>query len=448
MLKTLKSSVIAICVALTMTLTGCVSIGTDISEFEVPPKLTAAQQEITKALEKSVGENYTLKYPLSGIYRSAFVRHKLDKTSESNAVAFYTPSSGSDGPHIAILNKENTGWRVTTDIISQGNEIDSIDFGDFDGDGNEEIVVGWRSFNSTDLTLFVYSKKNGSYTIATKFGTFTKMKTLDMDGDGKKDILLFELNSDPKKAMARLISFRDGSLQTVSSTPLDSTVTSYADAYVTRLQDDKTGVLIDGYKSKDKMITELVYYEKTPNGGSLKSPFYNLKRKTVNSTLRNVTYQSTDINNDGVVDIPLAYELPSPQTNSDKKQRWLVHWSDYDTSGNLSTKLDAIMNYNQGYYLIYPEKWDGKVTVSTETDDTAWNFCKWDSENMKYDTILFTIKVFHQDIFYQQQDKSYYTVLAQDKGIIYAVHETEGISKDKYALTPDEIKQSFKLIKQ
>lgn len=448
MLKALKSSVIAICVVLTMTLSGCVSIGTDISEFEVPPKLTAEQQEITKALEKSVGENYTLKYPLSGIYRSAFVKHKLDKTSVSNAIAFYTPSSGSDGPHIAILNKESDGWKVTTDINSQGNEIDSIDFGDFDGDGNEEIVVGWRSFNSTDLTLFVYSKVNGSYTTGTKFGTFTKMMTLDMDGDGKKDILLFELNSDPKKAMARLISYHDGSLQTISSTPLDSTVTSYADAYVTRLDNNNIGVLIDGYKSKDKMVTELVYYEKTHNGGSLKSPFYNPSHKTVNSTLRYVTYQSTDIDLDGVVDIPLAYELPSPQTESDKKQRWLVHWSDYDTSGKLSTKLDAVMNYNQGYYFIYPEKWDKKVTISNETDDTTWNFCEWDSKNMKYGTILFTIAVFHQDSWDQQQNKPYYKILAQDKGMIYAVHTADGISKDEYALTLNEIKQNFKLIRQ
>jgi hypothetical protein len=442
MLLHIKTAAIGLAALLTMSMaTGCAVISTDISELEVPPKLTEEQQAIESALESSVGSTFTLKYPLGGNYRSAFILRNLGKSSTSEALAFYSPASGAEGPHIAILDKVDGSWKVTTDISNEGNEIDSIEFGDYNGDGNDEIAVGWRSFNSTDLTLVVYTKNKSSYS-SVKLGTFTEMKTLDMDNDGKEDILLFQLDSDPSKARARLISYKGGELTEIASSPLDSTVTSYAGVYVTKLDAKEKGVLIDGYKSESKMITELVYYK----NGKLISPLYNTERHTVNSTMRYVTYKCTDINNDGIMEIPMPVELPYVPNEKDTNQNWLVRWSVFNSKSGFTTKLSAVMNYTKNYYFTYPEKWGADVTVSKQSGDSIWNFCKWNKTKNSYGTVLFSIYVYNEDEWDALTNKNEYSILIQRNGTVYTVKIPTLNSKEPLALSLSDIKKNFDLL--
>lgn len=441
MLLRLKNvALVLAAVVLTATMTSCAAISTDISELEVPPKLTEEQQAIEDALESAVGSNLTLKYPLKGDYRSAFILRNINKNAASQAVAFYSPAGGTEGPHIAILSKVNNKWKMTTNIDSEGNEIDSIEFGDFNGDGNEEIAVGWRSFNSTDLTLVVYTI-NGSTYQNVKLGTFTEMETLDMDGDGNQDILLLQLDNDEVKAKARLISYKGGKLTEISSSPLDSTVTSYAGVYVTKIGSKKNGVLIDGYKSESKMITELVYY----NNGKLVSPLYDSESHTVNSTMRYVTYNCADINGDGTVEIPMPVELGYVPDEEGTNKNWLVRWSAYDINKGLKPVMSAIMNYTENYYFIYPDKWKTNVTVSKRSDD-VWDFCRWDAEKKKYGNTLFTIYVYNVDRWNSIPDKQNYEILLQRNGTVYAVKIPPSARNDPYSLSLQEIKDYFRVM--
>lgn len=421
------------------TFTSCALMPGDISELQIPPKLTAEQQAIEQALEKTAGDKLTLKYPLEGDYRSAFILRNLGN-KESSAIAFYSLSGGESGPHIAILDKVGGKWKVTDDISSEGNEINNIEFGDFNKDGNDEIAVGWRSFNSTDITLVVYTKKGSSFT-KINLGTFTEMKVLDMDSDGKKDILLLQLNSDAAKAKARLISYEGDKLTEVSNSPLDSTVTSYAGVYTVKIDNELNGVLIDGYKSDNKMITELVYY----NSGSLISPLYDNEKHTVNSTMRYVTYKCMDIDKDGVVDIPMPVELPYVANEKDTNKNWLVRWSDFDVEEGLTTKLSAIMNYAENYYFKYPDKWNANVTVSKSDDNSIWSFCKWDKTKNTYGKILFSIYAYNQDRWNNIPNKDNLQILAQKNGTVYAVKIFVQKSSDPLALSYNEILNYFNL---
>lgn len=448
MLLRIKTGVIMLVSLLTvLILSSCAFIPTDISELESPPKLTAEQQAIEKALEASVTGKLTLRYPLEGKYRGAFVPKVLDN---NEALAFY--SSDSKGPQIAVLDKMGNNWKVINNISSEGNEIDSLEFGDFNGDGHKDIAVGWRSYTSTDLTLMVYMRSGSSF-YKVPFNTFTKMVTLDMNGDGKMDILTLKLDSDVTQAKARLISYKNGRLAEVSNSPLDSTVTRYSGVYTTKLGKNKNVVLIDGYKSTNKMITEIVYYK----NGKLNSPLYSREKQTVNSTMRfDTKYKCTDINNDGITDIPMMRELPTELNKSSTNQNWLVRWSDFTGSNVLTLKVQTIMNYAQNYYLKYPAKWESidnnkiitfNVTVSSRADDdSVWNICKWDAAKKAYGKVFFTIYVKSEDDWSNITDKSNYFELAEKNGTVYLAQIPEQAADDPLALSASEIKHCFNLI--
>lgn len=445
MLSRIKAAAICLLAFATAALTsGCTVIPTDISELETPPKLTADQQAIVKALESHIGGKPNFKFPLEGDYRSAFVLKDLDHDGTTNAIAFYSASgSNAASPHIAVIDKVgNNNWQVSCDIGSEGNEIDSIEFGDFNGDGHEDMAVGWRTFNSTDLTLIVYTRKGKSFTKSI-LGTFTKMKTLDMDGNGKTDILLLKLDSNIKQAAARLISFKDGKLTAVSSSPLDSTVTSYSGIYVSKVYGGDKAVFIDGVKSENKFITEIV----SCKNGQLSSPLYDNDRHTVNSTMRFVDYKCTDIDGDGIIEVPMPVELPYLQNKSNTNKVWLVRWNAFDSSENTwIPKLSCLMNYTQGYYFKYPEKWEGHITVSRQDGDNAWVFCEWDDKNKKFGKTLFSINVYSESIWNTISAKGQVYKLAEKNGAVYAVKFEQPESESSYALTLDDINNYFNLI--
>ena len=72
-------------------LSGCYYYGTGAGtdNLLVPPKLTAKQSEIYKALEEQVGSNINLRYPKTGEYRSAFVIKNIDDEPTNEALVFY-----------------------------------------------------------------------------------------------------------------------------------------------------------------------------------------------------------------------------------------------------------------------------------------------------------------------------------------------------------------------
>jgi hypothetical protein len=429
------------CVLLAVMLTGCAIIPADISELESPPKLTNEQQAIENALESKVGDKFTLKYPLEGDYRSAFVLKDINNDGTQEAFAFYSPSNGNAGPHIAFLDKVKGKWKDISDIGSEGNEIDSIAFGDFNGDGVDEIAVGWRSFNTTDLTLMVYSLIGNSF-VKTNLGSFTEMQMLDMDGDGNPDILLIKLFSDEKVATARLISYRGGKLGVVAQAPLDSTVTSYAGVYTTKLDAHTNGVLIDGYKSTHSMVTELVYYK----DGKLISPFYSQATHTVSLTMRPMTYQCLDIENNGVFEIPMPVSLPYVPDKANDNKNWLVNWSVFDGKNGITPKLSCIMNYAENYYFIYPKKWGNQVTVNKQAGNNSWNFCEWDSNSNSYGRTLFSIYVYSDDVWNNMTNKDSLYEIVEKNGTVYSATIPQPEKADPLCISIQEIIDNFHLI--
>lgn len=431
----------AIAFFILISLAGCEFVPTDVSELMSPPKLTAEQQKIEQALEKAVGGKLSLKYPITGEYRSAFIMHDFDNDGNNEALAFYSTANGNGGTHIAVLKKIKSGWISVGDISGDGTDIDSIEFGDFTGSGSDDLAVCWRSFNSTDMTLCVYSnicrkrKKVG-------LGIINLMKKIDMDGDGRPDLLVLRLNTDESKAYARLFSYRGGVFGEVAQAPLDGTVTGYSGLYLTKIPGQTgEGVLIDGNKGDHSMVTELVYFK----DNRLITPFYNPSDGTAAITFRSQPYPSMDINNDGIVDIPIPEQLPAADKNG--KNVYLCRWSDFDGNSGLVPKLYCAMNYSENYYFEFPQKWlSENVTIRQDGSGSAWDFVEWDASKKQYGTGLFKISVMDDTAWDSMAAKLGLYKLAEKNGFVYSLEIKAQNTADPLVLSIDEIKKAFFLL--
>lgn len=428
-------------------LSGCTVVSTDATALISPPKLTKQQQAIEQALTNSLGgTSYTLEHPHNGAYRSSFVLHSFDHGATESVLAFYTPTKDKTGTHVMVLHQTKGQWKETCDISGDGNEIDQILFGNFNGKGNEELAIGWTSFTSTDMTLGIYAFQNGKYQKIYR-DTYTKMMRVSMTGSGKDDLLLLKLDSADKKASATLVSAVSGLITTVGQAPLDSTVTDYAGLYPTE-EDGSPALLIDSRKGPSTMVTEMVMWK----NGTLLSPLYDTSQNTASAeTLRDVQITCKDINSDGIIDIPVPVELPGyDDINASKAgdKIWKVQWMDWK-NGGLVQKISSVINSTEGYTFTLPDNWDNdkpNVTIEREGGDADWAFYEWDASAQRTGKRLFDIHSYSSKEWALVSSAPSLNRIMQSEGMVYAYQADPAGASSPYFLNLSAVRQRFKLL--
>ena len=431
-----------------MMLSGCQTISGSVTDLMSPPKLTAEQQSIENALNRIKGTGkYELKYPTEGEYRSAFILHNLDGDPGEEAIALYCPITDNAGTHVMILKKTKGRWQEINDFNGGGGDVDQIAFGDFYGSGHDDIAIAWTQLTGTDLQLSVYQA--GSKQYYTYGDTFSAMKIVDLNGDGRQDVMLLKLDQAARKAYATLISCKGGNFMQLGTTPMDSTVSGYAGIYATKV-DGQNAVLVDGYKGQHGMVTELVLWK----DGTLRSPWLDAVQKTVSLTLRDLPVTCEDFYQDGEYEVPSADELPGYAGQTDfSKKRWCITWSNY-SGGELKPQFSSVMNSSEGYYFVIPKKWetDGNktdVTVDNSKSDSRWDFKVWNGT--KATDLLFSIRVYSESDW-EKLEQSEYDLngtyeLADVNGLVYVAAINTKAASDSQYLSFSDIKANFRLMK-
>jgi hypothetical protein len=425
-------------------LTGCRPATGDITDLMNPPKLTADQQAIEKALDVTLGKGkYKLKYPIAGEYRSAIILRNLDSDQEDEAIAFYCPNTDNAGTHVLVLKKENGAWKKVDDFNGDGNEVEQIAFGDYYGNGHDDIAIAWTQLTGTDFGLSVYRLDGKKYKYS---GTLTDMKTVSLSGGGKQDILLLKLDQVAHQATASLISYKAGRLQDISDTSLDPTVSGYAGIYNTTV-DSKNAVLVDDYKGTNGMVTELLTFSK----GRLQAPLLDKYKKYVTKTLRDVPITCEDLYGDGVYEIPGAVELPGYDNVTNFNQKpWLVSWSTISGDTLSPPKYSCVINNTESYYFIFPQKWinSNNVAVNTTVDisggDNSWSFRVWNGQKMG--ETLFSLNTYTPSEWKFISGTAGNYEITENNGVVYSVELNPKASGAAGYLDYNEVKQEFRLM--
>jgi hypothetical protein len=425
-MKALKT---ALALLLICVLSGCDSVSFTTNGLMNPPKLTIEQTKIADA----IGNNYQLRYPLEGESgtRTPIVFQNIDSDPAKEAIAFYCPTSDNAGTQIAILDEVNGKWKNVANFTGDGNEIDSIAFGDINNDGISDLIVAWTSFNTTNLTLCVYSYVDGKYEkVYTNNSSFNEMKVADLNNDGVQDVLLIKLDRDIS-ASAKLISYKDGKIEEVSDAPLDSTVSNYAGLYNTKIDEKTNAVLIDGRKGDHNMVTELVYCNAK---GELVTPYYD-KIKGTSIVSRNVAVDCQDIDGDSIVEIPDPVELPDYENVDYSQKLWLIRWKTIDAQypSKLDLKFSSVVNSAMKYYFVIPEDWVNRITVVSNGDGSKWTFKLWNDKTKTVIGDLFYIQAYSQSPSQVPVLDSTMFQLGKSDSVIYEA----GIDQDLINKYPD-----------
>lgn len=350
---------------LLLALTGCTSFGADVEGQLRPPQATGEQGRIEAALGEYIAstltqENYVLKYPQNGAYRSAFVVEDLNGDGNDEALAFYRLGAENGTTHINLLHTSNGEWRSVSDHESSAAEIESVCFGDLDGDGVKELFLCWDMYSSHTYQLTMYSLKGNR--ISESFTNSCASVTVgDLTGDGRDNCLLFHMGAE--QLTATLWAMKNNVMEELGRTVVDNAVQSLHTANVVPLTETQNGVFLDCAKSGDTLVTELLYWD----GSRLVTPFYDGSADGNTQTARRSNIPSGDMDEDGVWEWPVCTLLSGYEQADDGSLTttcWKTTFWSWDAASEQAVqKFSCIYNRADGYYLLLEEGMSRSVTT-------------------------------------------------------------------------------------
>ena len=348
-----------LCIACALCLCGCDLLVFDTEELIAPPQLTGDMRPIEVALRKSAGNGYTLKYPTSGDRRSAVMLEDIDGDATFEALAFYSTSDDElTNMHINIIRRKGEEWLSVSDqsIVAAG--VEMVDFCDLDSDGVLEILVGWEIYGSSEKQLAVYSLVGDTLT-KRLLQQYTGFLCGDLDDDGQNEIFIHLISASEGTNKATVYNLHEGGIKQTAGCMMDGAVKTAGQPQLSTLSNGKTAIYIDEIKGVGA-VTEVLFLQ----NGELVNPLLDTESVYENTrTLRAAALSIADINGDGILEIPVASELPAADGSHEKL--YYTNWCCFDGE-TLTPQLVAVHNTVDGYYLNVPESFVGRIAITKD----------------------------------------------------------------------------------
>lgn len=424
-----------------------------MSEFEFkpldalmkPPMVEGENQEIQLAFEEIAGRNYRLIAPLKGNHRSAYTFFNLNGDSTDEVIVFYSKKEDKDIVRMNILGENSDGkWVSLADIETGHSDVQKIEFADLNGDKIKELIVGWTVFrNEYAKSMHVYSitENAGTYSFENIYSSpYYDFELIDVNCDAVKDILKIDYVKamDRAEYKAVLLNCNDNAVSEVSSVKLDlsfSSVTSVTSEYIE--SKNLRRIYIDGIKHESGTMTDCIYFDSKT--GHLKKERGGFPPVSVwSSRISNIA--SADINDDGLIEIPVEEEIVlseviSENTSQQNKQ-FMIKWRQLDKS-RYDVIYSEILNPVYGYSYKIDNDFQNHFTITNNIDDGILTFYALDYTGGKFKKgeklfSIYAIASADADDFNDYRYKflkenhrfSYYC-------IIYDAGENSGISKSE-----------------
>ncbi len=268
--------------------------------------------QIWQVFENTVGNDYTLKTPTYGGHRSALIYSDLNNDGVDEIVVFYSKKGSGETVSLQIFSSNNAdGWSDLAGTESGFNEVKQVEFADINGDGTNEIIVGWglqsnKLLQRVDVYIVDYDSKTLNNIFSTEYLSFG---VYDFDADKKSELAVISADNTVETATSRffIYTYKESKVKKLASIEVDPTITTVSQLafdYVRRFSCSRA--YVDGYTTDGFMTTDMISFDiKTCK---LSRVF--VKEETVCTiSKRNTNVECEDINADGIVEIPLQTEL-------------------------------------------------------------------------------------------------------------------------------------------
>lgn len=344
---------------LTVSLSGCFLEPAE-SLYAVPQQ-SQDFYKLQSAIEKVMPTGGTYSPPVSGENQQAVQLADLDGDGDNEAVV-YLKTKGDEPLSICVFGKQEDRYQLIDKIDGSGSAFDQVQYVQIDGHGGKEIVVGRRISEQVPQTLNVYTLTNGKI-VEQLSANYNEFITSDLNSDSKTDVVILRTDADGQKGIAEFYHWADDQLIRQREARMSTTAAAVKRIITGQMCRNVPAVFVASEYGEGTIVTDVF--------GCAKGEFTNfsLPKDTDTSvqTVREYYVYSSDIDADGLTELPRLIAMPAVPEDSSSENQSLISWYNLQPDGSMEEKVLTYHNYPGGWYVTVREQWADKLTVTRAT---------------------------------------------------------------------------------
>ncbi len=409
-----------------------------VEDMYALPKRSEEYRELQSAIDTAM---YGLTYssPKSGENQQTVQLADLDGDGIEEYLVF--AKGASEKPlQVLIFSQEADGSVRTMETIGiTGVDFEQVEYVEFDENPGCELVVGFQVSDQVLRSVAVYSFHEGDAELLLLNG-YSKFLTCDLNTNGRSELMVFRPGEEEsERGMAVLYSCESGHIQRSVETELSADISNIRRITPGLLQGGDPAVYVGSSVEESAIVTDIFALK---NDRFTNISFSSEAQTSIN-TLRNFYVYADDLDNDGIMELPSLITMKPVSMWEDEAQKFLLRWFSIDADGWETDKLFTFHNYVGGWYLQLSSAWAGRVTV--DQNDGVYSFYVWD-ETYQDATGLFTLYVFTGGSRDEDAVKDGRFALYRAEGVAYAA--TIEPAAAEYGITQETLIECFRLIRQ
>lgn len=433
--KRIKTGLLALLAAVLCS--GCLAHSAD--SLYALPRQSDAYYDLQKAIDTLMEGSSVYAAPVSGSNQQPVQLADLDGDQEDEAIVFLK-SSGEKPLKICIFDKQNDSYENVAIIEGDGSAFDRVEYVDLDGRPGQELLVGRQVSNQVLRSLGVYSYRD-SRMMELLSVNYSEFLTPDLDEDKTRDVFVLRLETEERGGVAELYRCRDGQLEREQEASLSVGVKSVRRIISGEMCPGVPAVFVASAYGEDSIITDIFAFDDQ----TFKNVSFAAETGLSTQTVRNYNAYATDIDDDGVIELPSLVVLPSMEAED---TYWMIDWYNLYPDGNRQVKQSTYHSYYGGWYLTLPGYWHGNITVTRGETELAGVrglvFSRWNGRETAPEEIL-TIYALTGEDRWQLAEADGRFILAEKGETVYCAL----LSDTSWAkrLSQDDVKDMFHFIR-
>ena len=334
--------------ALAAVLSGCTVFDSSVEQLFTLPRMAPEYTGLSQQLDSLISQGYEYASPSGGRNIQSVQRVDLEDDGRQEALVFLRRSADEKPLKIMVYRLDgDDSYSLLCTIESSGTAVDSVYYQDLNGDGRQELIVGWRI--SADVqTLAAYSIEPEP--VALMSCGYSRFSIQDLNGDGAPSLLVIRADGE-LGPVAEFYGWQEEQMGVSYRCRLSSSMTALnRGSVVTGMADrDTPAVFITGVDTTSMAVTDILIYR--PEAGLVNVAL----DKTSGVSAAVYPYRQLapqDIDGDGVTEIPCPLgDSAAEQTDG------LVSWMSWQSDGRFQQTAKTYHSLSSGWYFTIPASW-------------------------------------------------------------------------------------------
>ncbi len=334
--------------ALAAVLSGCTVFDSSVEQLFTLPRMAPEYTGLSQQLDSLISQGYEYASPSGGRNIQSVQMVDLEDDGRQEALVFLRRSADEKPLKIMVYRLDgDDSYSLLCTIESSGTAVDSVYYQDLNGDGRQELIVGWRI--SADVqTLAAYSIEPEP--VALMSCGYSRFSIQDLNGDGAPSLLVIRADGE-FGPVAEFYGWQEEQMGVSYRCRLSSSMTALnRGSVVTGMADrDTPAVFITGVDTTSMAVTDILIYR--PEAGLVNVAL----DKTSGVSAAVYPYRQLapqDIDGDGVTEIPCPLgDSAAEQTDG------LVSWMSWQSDGRFQQTAKTYHSLSSGWYFTIPASW-------------------------------------------------------------------------------------------